>query len=99
MTAKTEKRAQFTPGPWIAVTENDGEGPFEVRAPPYIVARCFGDPGHYTPANQRLITQAPAMYEALRTLLERFGEADPLCDCDEAKAARAILAAIDGGES
>lgn len=89
--------SKYTPGPWVVVEENDGEGPIEVRAPPYIVARVFTDPARYTIANAQLIAAAPDLVVALGMASDLIcsrlcGGSDHHDHAEECVTARAALA-------
>ena len=80
--------SQFTPGPW-----NYDEGDFSIYA-----VETF-EPIEFTEANAALIASAPALYEALKTLVSRYGYEDDNItpkDWSEWVEARAALAAAEG---
>lgn len=91
-----------TPEPWVIVEENDGAGPIEVRAPPYIVARIFSDPATYTIANARLIVAAPRLLKKLEAFADFYAEfIGPGEDLDRTRQyreARELIAEIRGGK-
>lgn len=66
--------AQFTPGPWFTTNEMQGVGGVKVYGVEtrdrYPIANC--GTGKLGMDNANLIAAAPAMYEALRALVEVF---------------------------
>lgn len=99
MEATKEKRATFTPGPWVAMgkavyTESDNP------------TREILWGGHNTrsasdeekKANARLIAAAPAMYEVLQELEESMELAKNYGYEKEHAMIQEVLAKVDGGE-
>ena len=99
MEATKEKRATFTPGPWVAMgkavyTESDNP------------TREILWGGHNTrsasdeekEANARLIAAAPAMYEVLQELEESMELAKNYGYEKEHAMIQEVLAKVDGGE-
>jgi hypothetical protein len=97
METKEEKRATFTPGPWLAMgkavyTESDNPtreilwGGHNTRSASDEEKR----------ANARLIAAAPEMYEALANLVADWERCIRAIPHDHE--ARAVLAKVDGGE-
>jgi len=99
MNLTKEKRATFTPGPWVAMgkavyTESDNP------------TREILWGGHNTrsasdeekKANARLIAAAPAMYEVLQELAESMELAKNYGYEKEHAMIREVLAKVEGGE-
>ena len=77
----TQGRAQFTPGPWVAERDTARNAyAWKVTGAKGVVediARlALVDSVSQIEANANLIAAAPAMYEALKTLLALIGDED-----------------------
>ena len=103
MEATKEKRATFTPGPWVAM----GKAVYEATR--YREILWVGDntgsaSDEEKSANARLIAAAPAMYEVLQEILAPcpvkgyLGKYDHRRTYNARKKAREILAKVEGGE-
>ena len=100
MEATKEKRATFTPGPWVAM----GKAVYEATR--YREILWVGDntwiaSDEEKKANARLIAAAPAMYEACKLFEECMEFIDGRDGYDasyELAKLREILAKVEGGE-
>ena len=97
MEATKEKRATFTPGPWVAM----GKAVYEATR--YREILWVGDntwiaSDEEKKANARLIAAAPAMYEVLQELAESMELAKNYGYEKEHAMIQEVLAKVDGGE-
>jgi len=97
MEATKEKRATFTPGPWVAM----GKAVYEATR--YREILWVGDntwiaSDEEKKANARLIAAAPAMYEVLQELAESMELAKNYGYEKEHAMIQEILAKVEGGE-
>jgi hypothetical protein len=95
-----EKRATFTPGPWMI--QDAGPGTirglrFRVITDEKVIAKT-SDGLEEARANARLIAAAPAMYEVLQELSESMELAKNYGYEKEHAMIREVLAKVEGGE-
>ena len=100
MNLTKEKRATFTPGPWMI--QDAGPGTirglrFRVITDEKVIAKT-SDGLEEARANARLIAAAPAMYEVLQELAESMELAKNYGYEKEHAMIQEVLAKVEGGE-
>jgi hypothetical protein len=103
METTEEKRATFTPGPWVvgssvtAGNKLEGCSIFAEKIKDQIGWMRF-DLDEENHANARLIAAAPEMYEVLSELLDTLEMSKGYGFDEEYEKAREVLAKVEGGE-
>ena len=93
-----EKRATFTPGPWVVKHDKQGLPFIGVASDPWTYQGTVAtvDTGA---GDARLIAAAPEMYEVLSELLDTLEMSKGYGFDEEYDKLRAVLAKVDGGET
>jgi hypothetical protein len=92
MTEASKSAAKHTPGPW-KIKQVEDSTTVEVRDVYGLLVAEVGDTSLEDEANARLIAAAPALLEALKVMLYRFGGAAEKETPAEKRARDAIAAA------
>jgi hypothetical protein len=89
---------EFTPGPWTYETGPSLYGRFHaVHRDDLMICECYEGDGAEREANARLIAAAPALFEALQTILERGYVSESIAEeRPDFETARAALAQAKG---
>lgn len=66
------KETMHTPGPWVAVFENEEPEPAVMAGKYYVAVACLGVDSGSSEANARLISAAPVLLEALETAVRLY---------------------------
>ena len=98
MSVDKEKRATFTPGPWVVKHDKQGLPFIGVASDPWTYQGTVAtvDTGA---GDARLIAAAPEMYEVLSELLDTLEMSKGYGFDEEYDKLRAVLAKVDGGET
>jgi hypothetical protein len=99
----SEQKATYTPGPWRISPRTQFRFPTIVSGTGngQCVATCGGPSGHYAnaEANAHLIAAAPALYEALKALIDECMTCPDDCRLMSHRAATAAIAQAEGRAS
>lgn len=96
MNLTKEKRATFTPGPWVVKYDKKGLPFIGVESDPWTYAGTVATVEQE--ANARLIAASPAMYEVLQELAESMELAKSYGYEKEHAMIQEVLAKVEGGE-